>query len=114
MQITDIVNDVLRDNSNRRVTVTTDEDLKKKPAKRKAAPRKPAAKAADAKPKAADATSKPATPASDAQPADPMVGRPCPKCGQGTIIKGKTAYGCSRWREGCDWRQPLDNDNKTQ
>lgn len=43
-----------------------------------------------------------------------MVGRPCPKCGQGTIIKGKTAYGCSRWREGCDWRQPLNNDNKTQ
>ena len=114
VQITDIVNDVLRDNSNRRVTVTTDEDLKKKPAKRKAAPRKPAAKPADAKPKAADSTPKPITPAPDAQPADPMVGRPCPKCGQGTIIKGKTAYGCSRWREGCDWRQPLNNDNKTQ
>ena len=114
VQITDIVNDVLRDNSNRRVTVTTDEDLKKKPAKRKAAPRKPAAKSADAKPKAADSTPKSVTPAPDAQPADPMVGRPCPKCGQGTIIKGKTAYGCSRWREGCDWRQPLNNDNKTQ
>ena len=105
---------MLRDNSNRRVTVTTDEDLKKKPTKRKAAPRKPAAKPADAKPKAADSTPKPVTPAPDAQPADPMVGRPCPKCGQGTIIKGKTAYGCSRWREGCDWRQPLNNDNKTQ
>ena len=114
VQITDIVNDVLRDNSNRRVTVTTDEDLKKKPAKRKAAPRKPAAKPADAKPNAADSTPKPVTPAPDAQPIDPMVGRPCPKCGQGTIIKGKTAYGCSRWREGCDWRQPLNNDNKTQ
>ncbi len=114
VQITDIVNDVLRDNSNRRVTVTTDEDLKKKPAKRKAAPRKPAAKPADGKPKAADSTPKPVAPAPDAQPADPMVGRPCPKCGQGTIIKGKTAYGCSRWREGCDWRQPLNNDNKTQ
>ena len=114
VQITDIVNDVLRDNSNRRVTVTTDEDIKKKPAKRKAAPRKPAAKPADAKPKAADTTPKPVTPAPDAQPAAPMVGRPCPKCGLGTIIKGKTAYGCSRWREGCDWRQPLNNDNKTQ
>ena len=114
VQITDIVNDVLRDNSNRRVTVTTDEDLKKKPAKRKTAPRKPAAKPADAKPKAADSTPKPVTPAPGPQPADPMVGRPCPKCGQGTIIKGKTAYGCSRWREGCDWRQPLNNDNKTQ
>lgn len=29
-QITEIVNDVLRDNSNRRITTTTDEDLKKK------------------------------------------------------------------------------------
>lgn len=28
-QITEIVNDVLRDNSNRRITTTTDEDLKK-------------------------------------------------------------------------------------
>ena len=46
--------------------------------------------------------------------ADPMVGKPCPLCGKGVIIKGKTAYGCSRWREGCDWRQPLNNDNKTQ
>ena len=32
-QVTEIVYDVLRDNSNRRVTITTDEDLKK--AKRK-------------------------------------------------------------------------------
>jgi len=28
----------------------------------------------------------------------------CPKCKKGTIIKGKTAYGCSRWKEGCDFR----------
>ena len=34
-------------------------------------------------------------------------GQPCPLCGQGHIIKGKTAYGCSRWKEGCTWRQPL-------
>ena len=34
-------------------------------------------------------------------------GAPCPKCGKGVIIKGRTAYGCSLWREGCDWRQPL-------
>jgi DNA topoisomerase-3 len=29
---------------------------------------------------------------------------PCPKCKTGTIIKGKTAYGCSRWKLGCDFR----------
>ena len=110
VQITDIVNDVLRDNTNRRVTVTTDEDVKKKPAKRKAAPRKaataPAAKAATTK-------SKPTAPAPKAAPtqptpqADPMVGKPCPLCGRGTLIKGKSAYGCSRWREGCTYRLPF-------
>lgn len=29
---------------------------------------------------------------------------PCPKCKTGTIVKGQTAYGCSRWKEGCDFR----------
>lgn len=31
----------------------------------------------------------------------------CPKCGKGRILRGKTAYGCSRWKEGCDFRAPL-------
>ena len=35
-------------------------------------------------------------------------GARCPKCGKGVIIKGRTAYGCSLWREGCDWRQPFE------
>lgn len=29
---------------------------------------------------------------------------PCPKCKVGTIIKGQTAYGCSHWKSGCDFR----------
>ena len=29
---------------------------------------------------------------------------PCPKCQTGFILKGKTAYGCSRWKEGCSFR----------
>ncbi len=28
----------------------------------------------------------------------------CPLCGQGHILKGKTAFGCSRFREGCTLR----------
>lgn len=43
----------------------------------------------------------------------PEEGHACPKCGQGFIIKGHTAYGCSRWREGCDWRFPFPTDTKT-
>ena len=31
----------------------------------------------------------------------------CPKCGIGTLIKGKSAYGCSRWKFGCDFRFPF-------
>lgn len=28
----------------------------------------------------------------------------CPKCGQGHLLKGKSAFGCSRYAEGCDMR----------
>ena len=35
------------------------------------------------------------------------AGSPCPLCGQGKVIKGKTAYGCSRWKEGCTFRKPF-------
>tara|TARA_B100000809_G_scaffold266574_1_gene329994 strand:- start:850 stop:3129 length:2280 start_codon:yes stop_codon:yes gene_type:complete len=31
----------------------------------------------------------------------------CPKCKQGTIIKGKNVYGCSTYKEGCDFRMPF-------
>lgn len=96
-QITEIVNDVLRDNSNRRVTTLSEEDLKKK-AKKKAAPKK----------KATTSTTSTDTPTATSNN-DPLVGTTCPVCGKGTIIKGKTAYGCSRWREGCNYRKPLDN-----
>ena len=93
-QIAEIVNDVLRDNSNRRVAVTLEEPKEKPP--RKAA-KKPAAR----KSKAGSAD--------DAQPQEPptdtLVGQPCPLCGKGVVVKGKTAYGCSRWKEGCGWRK---------
>ena len=36
----------------------------------------------------------------------------CPKCKVGTIIKGKTAYGCSRWKAGCDFRFSFDEIRK--
>jgi len=32
----------------------------------------------------------------------------CPKCKKGTIIKGKTAYGCSAYKSGCDFRFSFD------
>ncbi len=36
--------------------------------------------------------------------AAPVEKQKCPKCESGEILKGKSAYGCSRWKEGCDFR----------
>lgn len=83
-QVTEIVNDVLRDNTNRRVTILTDEDLKKK---KKTTKKKTTTAKADNK-----------------KTDDSIIGTTCPICGKGTIIKGKTAYGCSNWRNGCTYR----------
>ena len=109
-QIAEIVRDVLSDTTNRRVTVLSEQDLKKKMApKAKTAP-----KPAPATPKTPVAQQPPVAPqtpaapqAAPAAPADPLVGQKCPLCGEGHIIKGKSAYGCSRWKEGCTWRQPF-------
>lgn len=105
-QISEIVNDVLADNSNRRITIMTDEDMKKKMAPKTAKAPKPAPKAAAQPPTATPAARQP-VPTSQQSAAAPVVGAPCPLCHQGTIIKGKAAYGCSRWREGCTWRLPF-------
>ncbi len=32
---------------------------------------------------------------------------PCPKCGVGKVVKGKSAYGCSHWKTGCSFRFPF-------
>lgn len=32
----------------------------------------------------------------------------CPVCGQGHLLKGRAAYGCSRYAEGCTLRLPFD------
>ena len=100
-QITTIVNDVLADNSNRHVTVMTEDDLKKK-AKKKATAPKPKVQTT------AKTTTTKTGKAKETLPADDsIVGSNCPVCGKGRIIKGKTAYGCDRWREGCTFRLPF-------
>lgn len=39
------------------------------------------------------------------QDSEPII---CPVCKKGTILKGKTAYGCSEWNNGCTFRLPFD------
>ena len=73
-QITQIVNDVLRDNSQPRIMLATDSPETKKK-KRKTG--------------------------------DELIGTRCPICRKGTVIKGKTAYGCSLWRDGCTFKLPF-------
>ena len=97
--------DVLADSSARHVAVTTEEDLKKKPTAKKPVTRKTAASKASATTSQTAAKPQPTTHETNE---DPMVGKPCPLCGKGTIIKGKTAYGCSNWKEGCQYRLPFD------
>ena len=85
VQISDIVKQVLSDNTNRHITITEEEPKPATKSKRKSAPRKKdAPKAILLKP-----------------------GDKCPKCGQGTIIRGRTAMGCSRWKEGCEFRAEM-------
>ena len=93
-QIQAIVYQVLSDNSNRRVTVIDPEEDKKQ--------KKKTVKPAKA-PRQAKASVKPASPSSSS----PVVGSVCPLCGKGTVIKGKTAYGCSNWASGCSYRMPF-------
>lgn len=102
--VSEIVMSVLSDNTNRRITIQdavaaqTEEKAKKEPKKRERKPSVPKEK----KPKATPA----ATSLTTAN-ADSLVGQPCPLCGKGTIIKGKTAYGCSEWKNGCTYRKAL-------
>ena len=90
----------MTDSTNRRVTVLTDAELKKvKSPKAEVAP----------KPKATRKAKAAASAAPKEQGQSVKEGDVCPLCGQGHIIKGKTAYGCSRWKEGCTFRAPIDN-----
>lgn len=82
--IRQIVFNVLSDNSNRRIITETPAEAKK------------AAKAQNKEPK------------TEKKPRAPRITKleqvPCPVCGQGHIIKGRTAFGCSRYADGCGFR----------
>ena len=83
-QVKQIVHQVLSDNSNRHVAVAPTEQKKKGAEKGE--------KTTEQKTKRI------------------RVGMKCPVCGKGKVIKGKTAYGCSRWndpQEPCQFRKPF-------
>lgn len=90
--VCELVDTVLRDANPRRVTASASTEL----------PARLTAK----KGESATAT---ATAPPNEKPKRKVIraGSPCPQCGEGKVLKGKTAYGCSRWKEGCTWRKPF-------
>jgi len=54
---------------------------------------------------------KTATKTKEKQPAQKPEDLPCPICRQGKVLKGKTAYGCSDWKNGCKLRIPFSVEN---
>ncbi len=83
-QISDIVINVLTDNSARHISTAVEEE------------KKPKSKAKSSAPKAKRAPRK--------KKVETLDAIKCPVCRQGHIIKGRTAYGCSRYAEGCTCR----------
>lgn len=110
--VMDIINTVRADNSNRLITIMDEESesngMNSKSRRKKTKdnipagfqPRKTKVKAKKDAFGFSSATSQPYT--------DSWIGLSCPICHEGYIIKGKTAYGCSRWKEGCTYRHPFD------
>ena len=116
--VSEVVMSVLSDNSNRHITIQAPAPEKgsKASAKTEAAD-KPKKEPKKRTPRESAAAGKKTEQASGAVAAsstevpvqaDDFVGQPCPICGKGTVIKGKTAYGCSEWKSGCTFRKPFE------
>ncbi len=112
-QVGEIVSDVMHDNSNRTIEGEAPDE---KPVKPKS-PEGVGAANAKGKTRTRRASTKIKTTSESksvvtkVKTREPNEGDVCPKCGQGHIIKGKSAYGCSRWREGCDYRVSFELPN---
>ncbi len=104
VMVAEIVQTVLSDNTNRRVTETTTETLQAEK-KKSGNKEKTTVKKKTVRKKAEKEKNIPA--ASQAAPDHVSEGSVCPVCGKGHIIKGKTAYGCSEWKNGCTFRSPF-------
>lgn len=112
--VSEIVNSVLSDNTNRRITIqeataVEEEKKKKEPKKRERKSATPKEKKGKSEPATVDVSSTGQSVRADAlKETDSLVGKLCPVCGKGVIIKGKTAYGCSEWKNGCTYRKAFE------
>ncbi|MBR2359752.1 MAG: DNA topoisomerase 3 [Bacteroidaceae bacterium] len=106
----EIVHQVLSDNTNRRITIEAPVDVAKE-IEAKAAQKKARKSASKPTPKK-EKTEKKILPNEEKTFSQPEKknpeGMPCPLCGKGIIIRGRTAFGCSEWKNGCTYRIPFE------
>lgn len=91
--VSEIVNSVLSDNTNRRIPIEPEAPIQKKKTRKKTT------------------TKRQKSSSSKTKEAVLKEGDQCPLCKKGTIIKGKTALGCSEWKNGCSYRKQF-KENK--
>ena len=101
--VSELVHTVLCDNTNRRLQQAPPPSENSSP--EKASPRNASSK--NTSPEKASSSSEESNGEVKAKRKIIRAGSKCPECGEGKVIKGHTAYGCSRWREGCTWRKPF-------
>ena len=108
----EIVHQVLSDNTNRRITIEAPVDAAKEIEAK--ATQKKTRKAASKSTTKKEKTEKKILPNEEKISSQPEKknpeGMPCPLCGKGTIIRGRTAFGCSEWRNGCTYRIPFEEN----
>ena len=49
-----------------------------------------------------------AIPQKETQDKNKIVGKECPKCKKGQLLKGSSAYGCSNYKNGCNFTLPFE------
>ena len=106
--VSELVHTVLCDNTNRRVEQAPAPSGNASPAGKSSAKQGTSSPSAPSSP-AGNSSSSPENSNGEAKPKRKIIraGSKCPECGEGKVIKGHTAYGCSRWKEGCNWRKPF-------
>ena len=106
--VSELVHTVLCDNTNRRVQQASAPSGNASPAGKSSAKQGTSSPSASSSP-AGNSSSSSVESNGEAKPKRKIIraGSKCPQCGEGKVIKGHTAYGCSRWKEGCNWRKPF-------
>lgn len=107
-QVTQIVQDVMHDNSNRQIEGGAPQSNPKGTAPTAGGTSKTTKKAPNKRPAKTKKVEAPQLAlATTTNALSVKEGDICPVCHQGHVIKGKSAWGCSRWQEGCDFRIPF-------